>query len=180
VAGGVMAMCESQARALLKEFGGEWRRSLPVAHWWVCVDGRVVTTRRRTRLLVGTTSGKYRCLMTNRDGRAQHYYVHALVCEAFHGPRPNGLEVRHLDGNRANNAASNLAWGTSRENQADKAMHGTSAAGSRNPMAKLTEQTVYEMRRYRQDFGLPYKQIGAMYGVSTMTAYRAVEKQSWK
>lgn len=48
-----------------------------------------------------------------------------MVCEAFHGLRPEGMEVRHLDGNSQNDAASNLAWGTRSENIRDAVRHGT-------------------------------------------------------
>ena len=43
--------------------------------------------------------------------------VHRLVAEAFHGPAPfDGAVVMHLDENAANNRASNLKWGTQKEN----------------------------------------------------------------
>jgi hypothetical protein len=51
--------------------------------------------------------------------------VHTLVALAFLGPRPAGQEVRHLDGDPANCGVSNLAYGTKRENEADKRRHGT-------------------------------------------------------
>lgn len=43
-----------------------------------------------------------------RDGKAKQGRVHTLVAEAFIGPRPEGCEVDHIDGNRQNNAFSNL------------------------------------------------------------------------
>jgi hypothetical protein len=51
--------------------------------------------------------------------------VHQLVVEAFIGPCPPGLEIRHLDGNPANNALSNLRYGTRSENGMDRVRHGT-------------------------------------------------------
>lgn len=45
--------------------------------------------------------------------------VHQLVALTFLGPRPAGLEVRHLDGNPLNNRADNLAYGTRTENILD-------------------------------------------------------------
>lgn len=51
--------------------------------------------------------------------------VHQLVALAFIGPVPEGCEVRHLDGDRANNTLANLAYGTSAENRADALLHGT-------------------------------------------------------
>jgi len=50
--------------------------------------------------------------------------VHVLVAEAFHGPRPDGQEVRHLDGDSLNNCVDNLAWGTGSENTLDQVRHG--------------------------------------------------------
>ena len=67
--------------------------------------------------------------------------VHRLVCMAFHGmPHSPSLQVRHLDGNRANNKPSNLAWGTQQENWLDRKAHGRGAAGEKHPMAKLTDK----------------------------------------
>lgn len=159
--------------------GGEWRPT-SVSRWWACADGRIASVykTRVPRILRGTTCGKYRALMLTKPLR--HFYIHALVCEAFHGPRPTGLEVRHLDGDRHNNAASNLAWGTRSENHSDKHHHGTAATGERNPMAKLTEDTVAQMRRMRRECGSPYWLLGEVFGVSKMTAFRAVKGQSWK
>jgi len=45
--------------------------------------------------------------------------VHQLVARTFHGPQPEGQDVRHLDGNPQNNRADNLAYGTRRENILD-------------------------------------------------------------
>lgn len=59
--------------------------------------------------------------------------VHQLILEAFVGQRPDGRECRHLDGNPLNNCASNLCWGTHKENQQDRAVHGTGNQGKRNP-----------------------------------------------
>ena len=45
------------------------------------------------------------------------YKVHQLICEAFNGPRPTPKSVvMHLDENPVNNRASNLQWGTQKEN----------------------------------------------------------------
>ncbi len=47
--------------------------------------------------------------------------VHRLVAEAFLGPAPEGKPlVRHLDNDPTNLAASNLRWGSHKENSADQ------------------------------------------------------------
>lgn len=58
------------------------------------------------------------------SGRRTKFKVHRLICETFHGPRPEGRQARHLDGDKLNNRAENLAWGTVAENAADRTAHG--------------------------------------------------------
>ena len=59
------------------------------------------------------------------DGTFTDMLVHIAVLETFTGPRPDGLEGRHLDGDSFNNRRENLAWGTHGENMEDKLRHGT-------------------------------------------------------
>jgi hypothetical protein len=49
--------------------------------------------------------------------------THSLVMQAFHGLRPRGLEVRHLDGDKTNNALTNLEYATRSRNLLDKKWH---------------------------------------------------------
>lgn len=43
--------------------------------------------------------------------------VHRLVCEAFHGPPPEGRPyVIHIDEDAHNNRPENLRWGSQKEN----------------------------------------------------------------
>jgi hypothetical protein len=60
-----------------------------------------------------------------RDGHQKVYRVHVLVALAFLGPRPDDMEVRHLDGNSGRPMLTNLAYGTRSENRRDQLMHGT-------------------------------------------------------
>lgn len=61
----------------------------------------------------------------SRDGVVKQVTVHRAVLAAFIGPCPEGQEVRHLDGNPANNRLDNLAYGTKGENNLDAVRHGT-------------------------------------------------------
>lgn len=68
--------------------------------------------------------------------------VHKIVIEAFVGPCPDGLQTRHLDGNRRNNRASNLCYGTAKENAKDKRDHGTIGVGEKSPNVRLNDEKV--------------------------------------
>lgn len=49
--------------------------------------------------------------------RGRNYKVHRLICEAFHGPAPDGMDVViHLNEDALDNRPENLKWGTQKEN----------------------------------------------------------------
>src|SRR5205809_898070 len=89
--------------------------------------GRVRSLYRAPRILnPAMTNGYHRLNL----GRARLVYVHQLVAQVFIGPCPDGQEVRHLDGCRTNNQASNLAYGTRADNIHDAKRHGTLQNGN--------------------------------------------------
>lgn len=105
--------------------------------------------------------------------------AHVIVCEVFHGPRPAGAVVRHIDGNPANDSASNLAWGTQAENCTDTVRHGKSTKGSKNPQAVLTRRKVLDIRR-RRAAGEANSALAVEYGVSPATVCDIVKRRTWK
>lgn len=62
--------------------------------------------------------------LRDADQNWRSWQVHALVLLAFVGPRPDGLEIRHLDDNPEHNHLSNLAYGTRSENRHDRVRNG--------------------------------------------------------
>lgn len=65
------------------------------------------------------------------DGYLTSHTVHSLVAEAFLGPRPKGLIVLHINSNPADPSASNLKYGTHKENSAmAKAVGATGHGGT--------------------------------------------------
>jgi hypothetical protein len=81
-------------------------------------DAGRVRNQRGYVLKPGNSGGPYGYQMVILAPRKKHY-VHALVALAFIGPRPDGQQVRHLDGDRFNNARANLAYGTPSQNSYD-------------------------------------------------------------
>lgn len=78
-------------------------------------------------------------------GRGNSQYVHALVMQAFVGPRPEGADIRHLNGNARDNRLNNLSYGSRHENNLDRLDHG---------VLKLTREQVERVKRDTRT-GLP-------------------------
>lgn len=73
----------------------------------------------------------YLRVKVNIGNKRKTIMVHKVVCEAFHGPKPSPAhQVRHLNGIKTDNRPSNLAWGTAKENAADRTAHGRDTARS--------------------------------------------------
>ena len=89
--------------------------------------------------------------------------IHSLVAEAFLGPRPEGQEVRHLNGDRADPRLSNLAYGTPSQNWRDCYDY-----GGRGGRGKLFAEQVLDIRR-RAENGENQRELAAEYGVSRQT-----------
>lgn len=141
----------------------EWRR-IPSWPYDASSDGQV--RNARTGRVIGQfphKSGYAQCQLW-RGGERRSVGVHIVVTEAFHGPRPAGHEAAHCDGNRANNAASNMAWKTPSENTADREVHGVVMRGERSGMCKYPESTIDEIRSLRAA-GATYREIEARTGV---------------
>ena len=69
-------------------------------------------------------------------GKRIRVAVHRLVAANYLPPRPSPThEIRHLDGNKMNNSAGNLAWGTRKENAEDRQRHGRTSRGAKHGAA---------------------------------------------
>lgn len=101
--------------------------------------------------------------------------VHALVAEAFIGPRPAGLNVLHRDGDQLNCVPSNLYYGDQVDNLGDAKRHGTTPAGERNGQAKLTTE---EVRIIRKSPGL-YEDIASRFDVTPSNIGMIKRRESW-
>ena len=122
--------------------------------------------------------GGYARVVLLKDGKRYNKMIHALVLEAFVGPRPEGALVRHLNGDRTDNRLENLAWGTALENQRDRLAHGTDVRGEKNPQSSLTEQQVVEMRVKRHD-GASLKELALEFGVTKTLVSTICRGRSW-
>lgn len=95
------------------------------------------------------------------DGKTKkHRTIHSLVAEVFIGPRPKGYDVMHLDGNRRNNAVTNLRYGTRSEN-----LRQTYDYGGKAGPGKLTKEQALDAKR-QLSIGTSLPVIAAKFGVT--------------
>lgn len=86
-------------------------------------------------------------------------------------------EVRHLDGDQCNCRENNLAWGTKKENEADKELHGTRLRGEQSPTARLT---VPDVLAIRARIGEPQEALAAEFGCTFSNISAVQLRKSWR
>ncbi|MDJ0489126.1 HNH endonuclease [Rhodococcus qingshengii] len=144
---------------------------------WSCVHNWRGYGRRQ--ITPTTDTYGYAKVRLSINGKRTKVPVARLVAEAFHGLRPTpDHQICHVDGNKLNNRAENLRWGTAKENAADRDSHGTTARGERDGFAKLTDSKVKEIRRLTAD-GVPGARIAPLMGVDKATIYRIQRGEGW-
>ncbi len=118
----------------------------PVSEIWKACpgyDGYEVSTLGRVRSpdqILSTAPGSHGYPQVQlRRGNVRT--VHSLVLEAFVGPRPEGMEACHDDGDKLNAKLINLRWDTPGANGQDKSRHGTAKAGAQKAADTRRKQT---------------------------------------
>lgn len=109
-------------------------------------------------------------------------FIHHLVSAAFIGPRPLGMEVDHLDGNKANNAPPNLEYVTRAENCRRACALGLQSApfvkGESHPNARLTEDNVRRIRIMRAS-GTGPQELARVFGITPKYIGEIVRGKAW-
>lgn len=167
----------------------EWRKLDWLPDYEVSEDGQV---RRATGGLPGASIGLilspgvrptgYRAICV-RAGSAprKNFYIHRLVCEAWHGKPPfPRAQVGHIDGNPANNHHSNLRWVTAAENGLDRIKHGRVPSGENARMSRLTWEAVRAIRAEYTGAAGELRLFARRFGVARATIHRVVHYQCWR
>jgi len=168
----------------------EWRQVPGHPHYEVSSLGRVRSLPRTVRTVKRSpfwTNGRILRPATLKVGyrqvqlgRGVSKYVHELVCEAFHGPRPKGFTVSHLDGCKTNNLYSNLAWESYKDNFAHKVEHGTMNIGERQGHARLTAEDVRYIRsQTHTGYGF-FTELARKFNVSPSTITSVWLRDTWR
>jgi hypothetical protein len=120
-------------------------------------------------------------LYIEKGKRPKTFYVHRLVAEAFLGEIPEGMEVNHKDGNKLNNAVTNLEIVTPSENQRHAHAIGLkiNPCGELNGMCKLSTEDVLDIIAHIQN-GLRNVDIAKIYNIDPKHVSLIRHKKRWK
>jgi hypothetical protein len=133
---------------------------------------------RKLKTYVSKENGYfYICFCFN--GNSKKYILHRLICEAFHGPCPEGMECRHSpDSNKSNCNYNNLKWGTRIENEHDKIADGTRNTGERNGESKLKNFQIPIIRKMLNE-GKTKTEISKIFSISRSVIRKIEAKEIW-
>ncbi len=80
------------------------------------VDGATGQVADQTHIFTSLTRLGYLRTKVRIDGKAAQVMLHRIVWESAYGPIPDGLQVNHRNGMKADNRLANLELVTAREN----------------------------------------------------------------
>lgn len=118
----------------------------------------------------------YPTLMLSKNGKTKRVSVHKLVTDAFIGPCPDGLEVNHIDHDRANARADNLEYCTRQRNIAYAVEQGRFRAGDRASLNSVIVKEIKELLRQ----GISVASIARNYGTSLGAISAIKSRRNWK
>lgn len=154
-------------------------------------------TRKRALKAAPNHHG-YLNVSLSRNCKGRTFFVHKLVCEAFIGPRPDGMTINHKNGQKGDNRLENLEYVTHAENMRHAlrvldVIQPTRARGRKNgsilkpeclargtevATAKLTEMDVHQIRRMLAS-GMKQRDIAVKVGISQTQIWRVKVGLSW-
>jgi len=121
---------------------------------------------------------------TNGYGRVwkdrKMHLVSRLLCEIVHGPPPTSEHhAAHScgHGNLGCVTKQHLSWKTSKENNADKIMHGTNRRGEEHGNCKISEEQVLEIFALRGTE--TQSAIGKRFGLASQTINHIHRGRTW-
>lgn len=173
----------------------EWRTIPDQIYYEVSDQGGVRSWRAQTRKVGANPRAEspHPLVLRNsqRDGRGYQTVslpdatgryvtktVHSLVLAAFVGPRPDGLEIAHLNGDPSDNRLANLKYVTHQENESHKVAHGTRATGEDVNGARLLGWQVAEIR-YLATQGVTQAKIAALFDLHSSHVSNIITGRIW-
>lgn len=147
---------------------------------------------RRDQKTIGSSIGKilknvsaaddYIIVCLHKNKSQKNHYVHVLVAEAFIGPKPEGMQCNHIDGNKSNPNLKNLEYVTRQQNSIHARDNGllNIKKGEDNYRSKLTNKQVIEIRNIFSLGNVTQRFLAKQYNVNFVTINSIVHRRNWK
>lgn len=147
--------------------------------------GRVRSLKRATTsgvVLNQAVKHGYMHVCLSKDGKPSTKRVHRLVAEAFIANPMDKPVVNHIDGDKTNNAVSNLEWATNSENE----LHSFRVLGKKpnrpwkGKPRKFARRLSYADATAIIDSKRPSRELAAEFGVSKTTILNIRKRKIYK
>lgn len=135
-------------------------------------DGDIFSLKGKKKKMEGKITKKgYREITISHNGKNIHVLVHKIIAELFLGRRKKGFKIDHKDGNKLNNAFSNLEYVTNRENIERARDNGL----LKNKLSKKDIIKIKEMSKK-----ISMKEIAEKFGVTPSAISKILNNKRWK
>lgn len=163
-------------------------RAIPDYQDYLATSDGKIWSKKSNRFLIGSTEkniiGGYKKVNLTVGGIMKNFKVHILVAKAF-GIYKKGMQINHIDGNKTNNAISNLECCTRTENINHAFKNGLiiPKTGEHHSCAKLKQfqvdeiRSLYKRTAYNKSNA---KELAEKYGVTTVTITGIIKNKIWK
>ena len=148
-----------------------------------------VSNLGRVKSYAQSAAGKLRAPLTNlrgykqmilsKAGKNSIHSVHLLVCQAFIGQKPAGMEINHKNGIKADNRLENLEYCTKSENKSHSVNVLKQGRGESHGMSKINEEIVREIRRLAAT-KMCHREIAAKFGITRPNVSYIVKGVAWR
>lgn len=143
--------------------------------------GEIVRTTKGRLVKAWVENNGYVRVGLSLGGVRSTLTVHSIVAAAFIGPRPKGLDINHIDGNKLNNCCINLEYKTRKENVEHAYQTGLSTNfGENNYYSKLTTEDVLEIRRLHREGKMGYRRLAKLFEIDSRHVSKIVKRLKWK
>lgn len=153
-------------------------------HYYATDDGHIYSEHLGRNISEYFDKDGYKKVrLSNGDGSRKVFSVHRLILETFE-PNPDSakLQVNHKDGNKANNALTNLEWVTCKENINHAYALGlySNIGDNNNAPHNLCTEQVLEIIPLLLEHKMTIQAIADKYHVSKFAIESIKYKHTWK
>lgn len=149
-------------------------------YYSITADGHVYSHITNKQLACHAGNRLYYSVKLCKNGVRKVWAVHALAALTYLGPRPKGMQINHIDGNKQNNNPTNLEYVTPSGNARhaiDTGLRKGLNNGEACNWAKLSQQQVDDIR---VELGsTTIAEVARKYGVSYHAIHDIATGANW-